>query len=113
MTSQKILFLITLWFLIPFFTTAQNTKQQPNFIIIYSDDQRYDAIGCQFEGKALTPNLDALCDGGLYFENAFVTLSICSPSRAALLTGRYGRANGVTTFGKVSLKEGEKTLHRF
>ncbi len=90
---------------------AQSTGDTPpNFVIIYSDDQRYDALGCRAPDTAITPTLDSLCASGMYFENAFVTLSICSPSRAALLTGRYGSANGVTTFGKVRLNEGEQTF---
>ena len=111
MRTSKIFFLLTLVGLQ--FARAQDTQgnnPSPNFIIIYSDDQRYDALGCQFEGKAITPHLDDLCASGMYFENACVTLSICSPSRAALLTGRYGQANGVTTVGKVSLNKGEKTF---
>ncbi|MGD1891890.1 MAG: sulfatase-like hydrolase/transferase [Cyclobacteriaceae bacterium] len=93
------------------YTEAQAIRDSaPNFVIIYSDDQRYDALGCRTYNTAITPTLDSLCASGMYFENAFVTLSICSPSRAALLTGRYGSANGVTTFGKVHLNQGERTF---
>lgn len=110
---RNILLLYTILLPLLYSCSPQNEKTKkplPNFVIIYSDDQRYDAIGCEYEGKALTPNLDALCKSGIYFEQACVTLSICSPSRAALLTGRYGMANGVTTYGKVHLNEGEQTF---
>jgi len=89
-------------------TNAEATR--PNFVIIYTDDQRYDALGCRTSTTAITPTLDSLCASGMYFKNAFVTLSICSPSRAALLTGRYGSANGVTTYGEVHINEGEQTF---
>ncbi len=76
-----------------------------NFIVIVTDDQRWDSLGVvQREmGPAArfpwftngTPNLDRLAAGGVRFRNAFVTLSLCSPSRAAILTGRYNHFNGV------------------
>ena len=67
---------------------------RPNIIIILTDDQRYDAMG--FVNPDLsTPNIDALARNGLHFSNAFVTTSLCSPSRATLLTGRPMREHGV------------------
>ena len=76
---------------------------KPNIIFIYTDDQRWDAMGVvQREQGATarfpwceTPNMDRLAAEGVRFRNAFVTLSLCSPSRAAFLTGRYNHLNGV------------------
>ena len=84
-------------------------NNNPNFLVIFTDDQRASAIGYAND-EVHTPNLDKLASTGKIFDNAFVTLSICSPSRAALLTGRYGSSNGVTTFGNVSLNPGETTF---
>ncbi|MFP4055391.1 MAG: sulfatase-like hydrolase/transferase [Candidatus Brocadiia bacterium] len=70
----------------------------PNFVFILTDDQRYDALGCA-NPLVVTPHMDALAERGVRFDRAFVTTSICSPSRACCLTGRYGRANGVTGLG--------------
>jgi arylsulfatase A-like enzyme len=70
---------------------------RPNFLFIVTDDQRYDAMGCAGNPLVRTPNIDALAARGTRFDRAFVTLSICSPSRAACLTGCYGSANGVTS----------------
>lgn len=85
--------------------------RQPNFIIIFTDDQRYDAVGYTGNDVIHTPNLDAIAAQGTRFANAFVTTSVCSPSRAALLTGRYGSANGVLRFGHDQrLNPGETTL---
>jgi arylsulfatase A-like enzyme len=69
---------------------------RPNLIFIFIDDHRFDALGCAGNPAIHTPNLDKLARRGVRFENAFVTLSICAPSRAAVLTGRYGSATGVT-----------------
>jgi arylsulfatase A-like enzyme len=76
---------------------------RPNFLFIYTDDQRYDAIGVvqREEGERArfpwfkTPNMDRLAAEGVRFRNAFATSSLCSPSRAAFLTGRYNHFNGV------------------
>jgi arylsulfatase A-like enzyme len=71
-------------------------QKKPNFVFILVDDQRYDALG--FLGKypwLKTPNMDRLRKEGAYFKNAFVTHSICSPSRASFLTGVYSHIHGV------------------
>jgi len=91
-------------------TTA--SVPRPNFIIITTDDQRYDAMGCAGNSFIHTPNIDALAARGIRFTNAFVTLSICSPSRAACLTGRYGSANGVVQLGR-PLNDDEKTFAHY
>jgi len=85
---------------------------RPNFIFILTDDQRHDAMGCAGNPLVRTPNIDSLAARGVRFENAFVTLSICSPSRAACLTGRYGSATGVTSVPG-TLKENEKTVAHY
>lgn len=93
---------------------AEHARQPPaslpNIVFILTDDHRWDSYGALDLQRIHTPNLDSIADNGTRFENAFVTLAICSPSRAACLTGRYGSANGVTAFGKVSLNEGETTF---
>ena len=91
-------------------SNARASKQRkPNFIFILTDDQRHDAMGCAGNPFVRTPNIDSLASRGVRFENAFVTLSICSPSRAACLTGRYGSATGVTSVPG-TLNKNEKTI---
>ena len=76
---------------------------RPNVLVILTDDQRWDALGVvqQEQGDAApfpwfrTPNLDRLANEGARFRNAFVTTSLCSPSRASLLSGRYARRHKV------------------
>ena len=75
---------------------APGHAQQPNILFIFSDDHRHDLLG-KVNPAIMTPNLDALADSGVRFDRAFVTTAICSPSRAACLSGRYGSRNGVPT----------------
>ena len=78
-------------------------ERKPNFLFVYTDDQRWDAMGVvqREQGERArfpwfqTPNMDRLAAEGVRFRNAFVTLSLCAPSRAAFLTGRYNHLNGV------------------
>ena len=67
-----------------------------NIIFILTDDHRYDAIGF-LKGQSWldTPNLDSLARDGAYLKNAFVTTSLCSPSRASILTGRYAHQHKI------------------
>jgi len=82
---------------------SQAAGRKPNFLFIYTDDQRYDALGVvQREQGAKgrypwfkTPSLDRIANEGARFRNAFVTLSLCAPSRAAFLTGQYNHHNGI------------------
>ncbi len=60
-----------------------------NVIFILVDDLRYDAMGCMGHPFLKTPHIDALARDGAMFRNAFVTTSLCSPSRASILTGQY------------------------
>ncbi|MDP6377102.1 MAG: sulfatase [Pseudomonadales bacterium] len=74
---------------------ASAADQRPNIVFILIDDQRYDAFS--FEGHPFlqTPHLDQLAADGVVFENAFVTTSLCSPSRASILTGQYAHRHQV------------------
>lgn len=82
---------------------ARAADNPPNFVFVYADDQRYDALGVvqrEQAGRARfpwfkTPNMDRLAAEGVRFRNAFATSSLCSPSRASFLTGLYNHFNGV------------------
>lgn len=83
---------------------GQGENVQYNIVLMVSDDQRWDELSLvQLEqGRHArfpflkTPRLDALAAEGVRFRNAFVTTSLCSPSRSAILTGQYNHTNGVT-----------------
>ena len=88
--------------ILPFFLTffpihlfAQ--QKEPNIIFILTDDHRWDALSSMGHPVIQTPNLDRLSEEGIMFTNAFVTTSLCSPSRASFLTGQYPHQHGVVT----------------
>ncbi len=70
-------------------------KEKPNVVIIFTDDQGYQDLSCYNSPKIKTPNLDALSATGVKLTDFYVTASVCSASRASLLTGRYPYKNGV------------------
>lgn len=72
-----------------------NEKKKPNIIFILIDDQRYDFLSFLNHPWIKTPNIDKLASNGLYFSNAFVTTSLCSPSRASIMTGQYAHSHQV------------------
>ncbi len=111
-------------------TNAPDVATRPNFVFIISDDQRDDALGVvQREQGAAgrfpwftngTPALDRLASEGLRFRNAFVVQSVCSASRAAMLTGVYNHINGIennftrfpvdaTTYAQLLREKGYRT----
>lgn len=80
-----------------FFTGIQNAAaaEKPNVLYILCDDLRPDAIGCLGSKHVRTPQIDALAKRGVTFMNTFCTTSLCSPSRASILTGLYAHRHGV------------------
>jgi len=79
---------------------AAEPARRPNILYIMSDDHAAHAISCYSGVVNQTPNLDRLARGGMRFDHCFVTNSICAPSRAAILTGKYSHLNGVTVFNR-------------
>ncbi len=69
--------------------------KKPNFVIFITDDQGYGDLSCMGAPDFRTPNLDRLAAGGVRFSNFYSNCPVCSPSRAALLTGRYPARAGV------------------
>jgi N-acetylglucosamine-6-sulfatase len=69
---------------------------KPNVLLILCDDLRPDALGCFGSKHVKTPHIDRLASEGLRFANSFCTTSLCSPSRASILSGLYAHAHGVT-----------------
>jgi N-acetylglucosamine-6-sulfatase len=77
--------------------TSAAPAKRPNFVFILVDDLRWDAMSCAGHPFVRTPNVDRIAANGVRFTNAFVTLSLCAPSRATFLTGIYDHANGIPT----------------
>ena len=70
---------------------------RPNILFIMSDDHASHAMSCYNSRINETPNLDRVANEGMRFDNCFCTNSICTPSRATILTGTYNHVNNVTT----------------
>lgn len=77
-----------------------SAAQRPNIIFILTDDHRADALGAAGNRYIQTPNLDQLANRGMRFKNAYVTTSICSVSRASILSGQYLSRHGIDDFVK-------------
>lgn len=98
-----------------------NTQaEQPNIIFIMTDDHAYQAISAYGSKLMNTPNIDRLANEGMLFNKGYVTNSICSPSRAVALTGKFSHLNGVrdnldvfdstqVTFPKILQESGYET----
>lgn len=98
------------------FSVAQlrGTDSRPNILFIMSDDHTWQALGCYKSHLAVlnpTPTLDRLAAEGMMFGNALCTNSICTPSRAAIMTGQYAHVNGVLTLNE-ALPEEKQHLAR-
>ncbi|MCB0133141.1 MAG: sulfatase-like hydrolase/transferase [Caldilineaceae bacterium] len=73
--------------------------QRPNILLIYTDQQRWDALGANGNPEILTPNLDRLAAEGVNFDHYFVQNPVCMPSRISFLTGQYPSTLGITHMG--------------
>ena len=86
--------------------------QQPNILFIFSDQQRWDTLGCYGQPLPITPNLDRLASEGTRFEHAFTPQPVCGPARSCLQTGKYATETGCYR-NHLSLRPGEPTLARW
>jgi N-acetylglucosamine-6-sulfatase len=75
---------------------AGSEPPKPNVVFILTDDQRWDFMRCAGHPFLKTPHMDRIAHEGARFANMFVTTSLCSPSRASMLSGLYAHAHGVT-----------------
>ncbi|MBU6174592.1 MAG: sulfatase-like hydrolase/transferase, partial [Planctomycetes bacterium] len=78
----------------------QGSPTSPNIVFVFSDDHAYQSIGAYGSKLVDTPNLDQLARDGMRFDRCLVTNSICGPSRATILTGKYSHKNGFLTNNK-------------
>ena len=81
---------------------SRPSSQRPNIVFIMTDDHAQGAMGIYGNTTLKTPNLDRIGTEGLRFDQAFVTNSLCLPSRATFLTGQYSHTHGMLTNGEES-----------
>jgi len=72
-----------------------HAAERPNVVYILCDDLRWDCLGIAGHPHLKTPNIDRLAHEGVYFKNMFCTTSLCSPSRASILSGQYAHGHKV------------------
>ncbi|TCL57859.1 arylsulfatase A-like enzyme [Hydrogenispora ethanolica] len=87
-------------------------ESRPNIIVFFTDQQRWDTVGCYGNPMGLTPNLDGLAAQGVRFENAFSCQPICTPARACIQTGKFGTETGVFR-NRIPLAKDEKTIAHY
>jgi arylsulfatase A-like enzyme len=80
-------------------TALAEKPGRPNILFIMADDHATQALSCYGSYRNKTPNLDRLAEQGMLFTNCFCTNSICGPSRATILTGKYSHLNGFARNG--------------
>jgi arylsulfatase A-like enzyme len=88
---------------------AQDTGAKPNIIFFFSDQQRWDTLGCYGQKLPLTPNLDRMAAEGVRFEFAFTCQPVCGPARSCLQTGKYATQTGCFR-NNIGLPTDEKTI---
>ena len=88
---------------------SRRTVRRPNIIFIMTDDQTVNQMSCYGNQILKTPNMDRLALEGTRFTNCFCTNSLCTPSRASILTGCYSSLNGIT--GNSEKKGSEERLN--
>ncbi len=76
-------------------SSQDDRPAKPNILFVFADDHAYQAIGAYGSRINQTPNIDRLSQEGMRFDRCLVTNSICAPSRAVILTGKYSHVNGV------------------
>ena len=88
---------------------AHSSSDKPNIIFFFSDQQRWDTLGCYGQRLPVTPNLDRMAAEGVRFEHAFTCQPVCGPARASIQTGKYAAEVGCFRNG-VALPETERTI---
>ncbi len=96
-------------FLLPLVCLGASAAPKPNIVYILADDLGFAELGCNGSDRYKTPNIDALANSGVRFTR-FYTAPLCGPSRALILTGRYGFRSGAVTQDacKTIIRTGEK-----
>ncbi|MFC0392865.1 sulfatase family protein [Paenibacillus mendelii] len=92
-------------------SSAVIRSKRPNVLIIHTDQQRYDSLGCTGNLHAITPHIDKLAAEGTLFHRHVTAHPVCMPSRASFFTGRYPNASGVYANGVALPRKTHVTAH--
>ena len=83
---------------------------RPNVLLMYTDQQRWDALRAAGNSEIITPNLDALAESGVRFSHAFANHPVCQPSRMSMLSGQYGESLGIA-FNGIEMPQDVPCVH--
>lgn len=98
-TGKYFLMIMIIGLLLPSLVSFKKKQEEkPNIIFLLADDLRYNSLGSMGNSIVKTPNLDRLASHGTLFKNAYVTTSICSMSRASILSGQYAARHRILDF---------------
>lgn len=101
--------LLTVTFLLALTPLCQSGQTQPNVVLILVDDLGWMDLSCQGSDYYRTPNIDRLAKDGMRFTDAYAACAVCSPTRAAVMTGRWPARVGVTDWIRARFQRGVKT----
>ncbi|XP_002731888.1 arylsulfatase A-like [Saccoglossus kowalevskii] len=85
-------------FILVVFVCVHSSGSKPNIVVLFADDVGYGDLACYGHPASYTPNLDGMAKNGMLFTSFYSAANLCSPSRAALLTGRYHIRSGIYPF---------------
>ncbi len=109
-TLLPLLLSTALWAQKNFWVANNETKSPPNIIMIMADDLGWGDVGFNGNDVVMTPHLDKMCNGGINFTQFYAAAPLCSPSRAACLTGRNPFRQGIYAAHTGALRYAEKTM---
>lgn len=107
MKFNFVLFFLTIFISCKFTEPNKSTTRKPNVVVILIDDAGYADFGFMGSKDLETPNIDKLAENGVVFSDAHVTSTVCSPSRAGLIIGKYQQRFGFEANGTGSEDSGE------
>ncbi|MFP4026541.1 MAG: sulfatase-like hydrolase/transferase [Candidatus Brocadiia bacterium] len=84
-------------------------QNKPNILYFFTDQQRWDTVGCYGQPLDVTPNLDRMAQEGVRFENAFTCQPVCGPARSCIQTGKWATETGCVTNG-IALPQDTRTI---
>lgn len=79
--------------------SSSDVRKKPNILVVCTDQQRYDSLGCYGNAAAQTPNIDRLARQGAVFERCYTPSPVCAPARASLLLGQFPHVHGLWSNG--------------
>lgn len=91
----------------PVIAQANNQAGKPNIVFVLVDDLGWTDLSCQGSEYYSTPNIDKLAKSGVRFTNAYAACAVCSPTRAAVMTGQYPARTGITDWIRARFQGGQ------